>query len=120
MTQSLNEFDWEVFNTSKSILKGRFELTVKCFFEDAEEYIKNLIDAVEDDDTEKVILNVHPLQSSSEAFGMLSLSDIAKKIEFSARTTQTDGADLDRDFIKELIPLLQEAFSNAEKIVTTQ
>jgi HPt (histidine-containing phosphotransfer) domain-containing protein len=66
--------------------------------------------AIEDGDSPALRMAAHTLKSNSADFGAMTLSNLAKELEYMGREESLDGA-------ADLMPQVREAFEKSEVIL---
>lgn len=109
-------FDPGTFQEARSIFGARFGSIVQDYFQDAENFIREIVRASETGDNAGIKSNAHPLKSSSAAFGLLLLSDLARDIEYGAGAAAQNGGAIDAE-TKERIDRLDDALRQARELL---
>jgi HPt (histidine-containing phosphotransfer) domain-containing protein len=91
---------------AKEILKVKFSELIHDYLSDANDYVKNIEEGLDNDDLVQVAANAHPLKSSSACIGIIGLSTVAKMIESEAREHKPV------DTIQPLVIPLKQALEN--------
>ena len=78
--------EMEVVDELRAIMGAEYQGLIKLFLEDAPLHIQRLQAAAAASDIPAMVAPAHTLKSSSANLGALSLSSVAKRIEFGART----------------------------------
>lgn len=112
MSYDLDAFDAEMFEEARSIMKERFSEMIDGYLEDAQMYIDYIKDGFAKQDNNLVAQYAHPLKSSSASLGVMSISDIAKDLEYGAKDAIAEGSDIAS--LNVLVGSLEEAFRRAE------
>lgn len=112
MTYDLDAFDTELFEEARSIMKARFPDMIEGYLEDAQMYIEKIKDGFADDDKNAVAQYAHPLKSSSAGLGVMSVSAIAKDLEYGAKDAIANGSDMTH--LKDLLEPIEDAFNRAK------
>ena len=112
MSYDLDAFDTELFEEARSIMKKRFPDMIEGYLEDAVMYIGKIKEGFANDDKDVVAQYAHPLKSSSAGLGVVSVSSIAKDLEYGAKDAIADGSEITH--LKDLIEPIEEAFKRAE------
>ncbi len=112
MEYDLDAMDMNMLNEARSVLKKRWPEMVENYLQDAAMYINNIKDGFSNDEKQVIAANAHPLKSSSNCMGLISLGEIAKKMEHNTKDAMENGDDIED--LRELIPLLEEALKRAE------
>lgn len=112
---TLDDFDLDVFYQSAALLKDELEIAIEEFLEDAADYIREIIQGFENKDLKRIARGSHPLKSNSKSFGLISVSQVAEKInQISEQSSdQTKGLN----DIAPLLPDLKTAFKNGENTI---
>ncbi len=76
--------NYSVMLETKSIMKDRFPQMIGYYFEDTENYMKNLQEAINNNEIDKVVSQSHTIKSSSYQLGVQKVSDIAGEMEVLA------------------------------------
>lgn len=109
----LKEFDEEIFEQTKALLKEELEIAIEEYLEDAVAYIRDIEAGIKKQIFTDIARGSHPLKSNSKGFGLLAVSTLAEKInmlaEQGAQTNQT------MHHIKLLFQQLKKAFDYGEK-----
>ena len=111
MTYDPDAFDTELFEEAQSIMKSRFGDMIDGYLEDSRMYIDKIKEGFENNDKELVAQYAHPLKSSSAGLGIMSVSMVAKDLEYGAKDAIADGGGIDH--LKDLLDPLELAFEHA-------
>jgi len=111
MNYNLDSFDEDVFNEAKSVMSAIFSEMLEAYIEDSQMYIDKIKDGFANNDKELIVHSAHPLKSSSAVLGGVSVSEIAKDIEYGAREAIENDTDVDG--LEEMIKSVEEAFKGA-------
>ena len=107
--------DPEAIENLKKLLgsqaNGMVEELLVDFFEDSQVLIENMETALKEKNSELLGRSAHSLKSTSAHFGMMHISQNAKKIEISARENSFENVD-------KWIELIKEKRKQAEKKLT--
>lgn len=112
MEYDLDAMDMDMLNEARSVLKKRWPQMVEFYLEDAHKYVDNIKNGFVNDDKQAVAINAHPLKSASGGIGVLSIRDIADKIEIDVKNAIDNGGDITH--LQDLVPLLDESLSRIE------
>lgn len=112
MTYDLDAFDDGLYNEAKSIMKDKFPIMIEGYLEDARMYLDHIHDGFNSGNKELVSQYAHPLKSSSAGLGIMSVSNIAKDLEYGAKEAIAEGREIDN--LKDLMNPIEEAFKKAE------
>ena len=85
MAYDLDDFDSNVFIDVQSIMGDKITDMIDGYIFDAEAYIKNIKDGLEQNNPEQVMQAAHPLKSASASLGVMSVSAIAEALEAGAQ-----------------------------------
>ena len=115
-TQELVILDKAAIKTAKTILKGKYDAMVEVYIENSRERIAEITNALEANDIEAIIRPAHTLKSTSQQMGAYMLAEMAREIEYTAKTIlntqsqQTESLDLNtlKDTTDELSATLSE------------
>lgn len=113
MDYDLDAIDMDVLNEAHSLLSKRWPEMVGGYIEDSNMYIDNIKNGFLNDDKDAIASNAHPLKSSSNALGIISIGEIAKKVEYDTKDAIENGGDI--MYLQELIPLMGEALELAKQ-----
>jgi CheY-like chemotaxis protein/HPt (histidine-containing phosphotransfer) domain-containing protein len=83
---------------------------IGTYLEDAPAMIDEMDRAIEDGDAPALRMAAHTLKSNSADFGAMTLSNLAKELEYMGREESLDGA-------ADLMPQVREAFEKSEVIL---
>lgn len=112
MSYDLDALDVCIFDEARSVMKARFPEVVEGYLEDAEVYIGKIKDGFARNDKAAVAQYAHPLKSSSAGLGVMSVSEIAKDLEYGAKIAIDEGSDITH--LKALLVPIDDAFKRAE------
>jgi HPt (histidine-containing phosphotransfer) domain-containing protein len=107
--------DIEQLDQVRAVVKTRWPEMVEAYLEEAAMYIENIKKSIVNDDKQGLASNAHPLKSSSNSLGIFGLGEIAETLEYDAKEAIETGADISH--LKELTPLLEEAYKHAEPLL---
>lgn len=83
----------KLLDEAKALLKDKFDFLLGCYIEDVENYIREIQDAITSRNTEGVVRPAHTIKSTSKRMGAISLSNIARDIEQTAREASNNTAN---------------------------
>lgn len=112
MSYDLDAFDAALFQEAHSIMKDKMPIMVEGYLEDARMYIDKIKEGFESGDKNTVAQYAHPLKSSSAGLGIMSISTIAKDLEYGAKEALEDGSEIGH--LQALLDPIEEAFQRAE------
>ena len=84
--------DRDIMEDARNILKDKFDYMIECYIEDVENYIDEIVTAMNRHDIESLIRPAHTIKSTSKRMGAICLSEIAREIEFTARDSANTNA----------------------------
>ena len=114
--EKTNQFDPSAFQETRSIFGARLGPILQDYFQDAENFIREIVKAAETGDNAAVKHNAHPLKSSSAAFGLLLLTDLAREIEHGVNEALHNNAAIGTG-TQERIARLEDALQQAREIL---
>lgn len=94
VVEGLPVVDKPVFEDARAMMRDKFSEMVQYYIEDAQDYIKHILQGVDEGDASKVAAYSHTIKSSSKQLGALVVADIAEKIELNARRIADDDGDI--------------------------
>jgi signal transduction histidine kinase/DNA-binding response OmpR family regulator len=109
--------DQEAVELARSILKGKYDEMLVLYIQSSQEKVREMAEAVNDNNTEVLARLAHTLKSTSLQMGAVRLSGIAKSVELTAKAMMNgeDTGDKDLEFIKKSLGELKETLSETEK-----
>ncbi len=75
----------EQFNLTCKTLGDKLAVVIGYFMEDCDDYLKRIETAAAQHDISAAVMPAHTLKSSSRQFGLLELSELAKRVEAAAK-----------------------------------
>ncbi len=111
MRENLNVVDTKILAQVKAILRDQWPEIVTLYLNDAAAYIEKIQLSCAHNDKKAMIIAAHTLKAASRNIGMISLGDLAEKIEIDA--TEAEQNNVTIGHIQNLVPLLQEALAQA-------
>ncbi len=112
MNYNLDAIDMEALDDAHALLRKCWPEMVDGYLEDAHMYIENIKRSFANGDKKELASNAHPLKSSSNSLGIISIGEIAKNMEHDTKDAIESGGEIGH--LQELIPLLEEALERAE------
>ncbi len=95
---------------ARAMVRKRFPELVLGYLRDAEVYLKNISEGLNESNFEEVVKNSHALKSSSASLGTTGIFEVARELEKIAKEPELQNADE----MKYLADLLNDALSFAE------
>jgi len=111
MTAAPKQFDEQIIQNTRTIMKSRFSELIECYLEDSRMYFENIREGLKDNNQTQIMQAAHPLKSSSAGIGMSELSIIAAEVESLTKQAQSD--EKHTAVIKGLIKPLEVALEQA-------
>lgn len=102
--------DMPLLSSTRSTLGDTFGIVTGYFIEDADHYLTLIAEAAARNDPAAAIMPAHTLKSSSHPFGLTALSDLARRVEISARSYMQNE---DAEDIAPLIHTMRAQFEAA-------
>ncbi len=103
--------DAEAFGLTQKTLGDKLSTVTGYFMEDCEDYLKRIEAAVMQGDPSSAVMPAHTLKSSSKQFGLLNISELARRAEASARAYAKGESAED---IQPLLVQMREHFEKAK------
>ena len=82
----LDVLDKDIIFKSKRMMKQRFPIMVEYFLEDTQNYINQIREGTIQNDYAQLVVPSHTIKSSARQMGAITVSELAKEIEVSARS----------------------------------
>ncbi len=109
--------DADIFTNAQEMLGDKLGTVIAYFLEDAESYLARIEEAIAKSDPNGIVLPAHTLKSSSKQLGILTLADVAARMEVNARMQlageQTEDSSLllqqMRDVLMQVRPFFEAA-----------
>lgn len=106
--EDVEGIDADIFINAREMLGDKLGTVVSYYLEDAANYINRIAEAIAKNDPNAIVLPAHTLKSSSKQLGVVTLADLAARVEVNARL-QLSGEKAED--LSALLPPMRDALT---------